>query len=265
MAFNSTNSCLKICCLLSILVQLMKRHLTFGPRDGTITAKAGDIVYVKKGGAILKLFFDEDFCMLGFFLTNDFIKGAIGEIKGKIALPNKPTHIDSQVTRISSTSVLTSYFQTMLHYFEGKEKPLKTLLELKFRELLISIISNSDNSALTHYFLELSYQDQPFLPYIMEKNYCYNLSLEEMAKMCHRSLSTFKRDFKKLYSITPGKWLLTKRLNLARNLILSTDFTIQQVCYDCGFESDSHFIRSFKNQFGFTPKQWRISKINASD
>jgi len=98
----------------------------------------------------------------------------------------------------------------------------------------------------------------------MEEQYIYNLKVEEFARLCGRSVSTFKREFKKLYNTTPGKWLLKKRLDLASNLMLNTDFTIQQICYDCGFESDSHFVRSFKNQFGNTPKQWRNSRISAS-
>jgi len=239
------------------ILHVLSGKKSWSTLDGTITAKAGDIVYVKKGGAILKQFFDEDFCMLVFFLTDDFIKGTVSEVKGKIALPNKPNRIDSQVTRISSTSVLTSYFQTMLHYFEVGEKPLKTLLELKFRELLISIISNYDNSVLAHYFLELSDQDQPSLPHIMEKNYRYNFSLEELAKMCHRSLSTFKRDFKKHYNTTPGKWLLSKRLDHAAILLHSESANITQIAFDCGFEDSSHFSRAFKEKFGESPLYYR--------
>ena len=45
--------------------------------------------------------------------------------------------------------------------------------------------------------------------------------------------------FAKIYNTTPGKWLMKKRLNLARELMFITDYTIQQICYDCGFESET--------------------------
>jgi AraC-like DNA-binding protein len=99
----------------------------------------------------------------------------------------------------------------------------------------------------------------------MEEQYIHNLKIEEFARLCGRSLSSFKREFKNTYSMTPGKWLTKKRLDLARNLLLKTNNTIQEICYDSGFESDSHFIRIFKNNFGFTPKQWRASKLKATD
>jgi len=135
-------------------------------------------------------------------------------------------------------------------------------LELKFKELLISIISNDENSGLAHYFLDVSEQDQLLLPYIMEQNYCYNLSLEELAKLCHRSLSSFKRDFKKHYNTTPGKWLLTKRLDRAAALLHDNTANITQIAFDCGFEDSSHFSRAFKNKFGESPLYYRnrISK-----
>ena len=133
-------------------------------------------------------------------------------------------------------------------------------MELKFREMLLNICTNHNNSDIKNVLYTLSQNVNGGIEQIMEEQYIYNLKVDEFARLCGKSISSFKREFKKIYLTTPGKWLLTKRLHLARNLILNTDFTIQQICYDCGFESDSHFIRSFKNQFGMTPNQWRSSK-----
>jgi len=53
----------------------------------------------------------------------------------------------------------------------------------------------------------------------MEKNYMNDLTMEEMAYYTGRSLATFKRDFKKISSLTPQKWLIRRRLEAARELI----------------------------------------------
>ena len=45
------------------------------------------------------------------------------------------------------------------------------------------------------------------------------LRLEEYAKLCHRSLSSFKREFQSHFSESPGKWLLQKRLEYASSLL----------------------------------------------
>ena len=84
----------------------------------------------------------------------------------------------------------------------------------------------------------------------------FNLKLDEYAKMCHRSLSKFKRDFFNHYNTTPGKWLLEKRLDHAAKMVLSNNSNITQVAFECGFEDVSHFSRVFKTKFGVSPSKF---------
>jgi transcriptional regulator GlxA family with amidase domain len=97
----------------------------------------------------------------------------------------------------------------------------------------------------------------------MESNFAYNLRLEEYAKLCNRSLSTFKRDFESAYKIPPGKWLLNKRLDNARKLMLDSNKPLADVVFESGFENQAHFSRVFKDKFGVSPlhfkKQQKVS------
>ena len=92
---------------------------------------------------------------------------------------------------------------------------------------------------------------------VMEENFAYNLKLEEYAQLCHMSLSTFKKTFKQYYHTTPASWLKNKKLDLAHDQVLTTDVSISHISFDCGFEDTSHFIRVFKERYGFTPLQYR--------
>lgn len=49
----------------------------------------------------------------------------------------------------------------------------------------------------------------------MEKNFMFNLSLEKFGYLTGRSVTTFKRDFSKIFDLTPQRWLTKKRLELA--------------------------------------------------
>jgi len=239
------------------IIHVLSGKKTWRTMSGTLTATSGDTVYVKKGGAYIRQFFDEEFCILGFFLTDNFIRDTVKEVKGKVPIGGNPPQKGSQLMTIGHTPVLNSYFQTVLYYFESGEKPVKALLELKFKELLVSIISNDKNAELANYFLEISDQNQPSLTNIMEQNYCYNFSLEDLAKMCHRSLSSFKRDFKKHFKTTPGKWIMGKRLERAAVLLHNEKSNVTEVAFDCGFEDSSHFSRAFKDKFGESPLYYR--------
>ena len=92
---------------------------------------------------------------------------------------------------------------------------------------------------------------------VMNDNFLYNLKVEEFAKLCGRSLSAFKRDFRKVFNTTPSKWIKLKRLEHARNLLIETDLNINQLCYDSGFINSSHFIKAFKEQYHLPPHQYR--------
>jgi AraC-like DNA-binding protein len=92
---------------------------------------------------------------------------------------------------------------------------------------------------------------------IMEANFCFNLSLGDFAKLCNRSLSTFKRDFQCVYGDPPGRWLTGKRLEYAAVLLRDPELQVTQVALQCGFEDLSHFSRAFKARFGSSPARFR--------
>lgn len=97
---------------------------------------------------------------------------------------------------------------------------------------------------------------------IMLNNFKYNLKLEEFAKLCGRSLSVFKRDFKKHFNCTPFRWLKSKRLEYAKTLLLESDLNVNQICYKCGFKNYSHFVQSFKEEFKIPPYQFKTTHLN---
>lgn len=83
------------------------------------------------------------------------------------------------------------------------------------------------------------------------------ITLTEMAERCNMCTSTFKRKFTEQHGLPPHKWQLKHRLNDAATLLQTTDLLVKQIAYECGFATPSHFIRSFKKEFGYTPETYR--------
>ena len=217
-------------------------------------------IFVRKGAFKNQQYFEEGFCVLMFFMKDEFVRKSIqDDIGNEISSLNKIDHPDF-IYRINVSESLKFLYHSFFSYLKEDKKIPQKIVELKFREMLLNICIDQNNSDVKNALYTISKNVEGTLEQVMEEQYIYNLKISDYARLCGRSTSSFKRDFEKAYHTTPGKWLLEKRLNLASNLMLGTDFTIQQICYDCGFESDSHFIRSFKNQFGSTPQQWRKSK-----
>ena len=87
----------------------------------------------------------------------------------------------------------------------------------------------------------------------MEKNFMFNMPMEKFGYLTGRSLTTFKRDFKKKFDTTPQKWLTQKRLELAHFHLTDKHKRVVDVCYEVGFENLSHFSYAFKKHFGYAP------------
>ncbi|WP_420152907.1 helix-turn-helix domain-containing protein, partial [Siphonobacter sp.] len=68
-----------------------------------------------------------------------------------------------------------------------------------------------------------------------------------------RSLATFKRDFEKIFHLSPHRWLLNKRLQDAYFLIKEKGRKPSEVYLEVGFEDLSHFSFAFKKAFGQPP------------
>ena len=90
----------------------------------------------------------------------------------------------------------------------------------------------------------------------MEKNFRCDMSMSEFARSSGRSLSTFKRDFKKMSALSPERWLTDRRLRAAFDL-LKRGRRVSDACFDVGFKNVSHFSATFKKRFGITPGQAR--------
>jgi AraC-like DNA-binding protein len=222
------------------------------------TVDAGGAVYVKKGAYVLPETSEDEHCVQVYFLPDEFIRETVMEL-GHSLPALQPATASDMVIRVNNDIGLSAFFSAMTVYFAGDEDPPAALLKLKLKELLTSILVGKSNPTLSAYLRFVATSGSPPIAAIMESNFQHNLPLTAFAKMCHRSLSSFKRDFAKLFGVPPGKWLLSKRLERAASLLHNTDLSITEIVFDCGFAELSHFSRAFKEQFGRSPSSYRQS------
>jgi len=209
-------------------------------------------VFVRKGAWVFENFIDQGFCVVLFFIPDEFIRQTLRTRSKPIAPKPEPKY--PPVMILDNSETLAAFFHSISSYFTHTNEPDKSLLELKFRELILTIADNANNNELLAYFSSVLHgSPDAALQQVMEDNYCFNLKLEEFAALCNRSLSTFKRDFQKLYHATPGEWLLEQRLNHAHRILKDHRKSVTDASFESGFESVSHFSRSFKKRFGTNP------------
>jgi AraC-like DNA-binding protein len=86
-----------------------------------------------------------------------------------------------------------------------------------------------------------------------------NVDLQQVAAVCDLSLSHFARAFRQTYGKPPYRWLIERRIDKARELLMNTRLPLSDIAVRCGFTDQSGFNRSFKRMYGITPGIWRRS------
>lgn len=146
---------------------------------------------------------------------------------------------------------IISLFESVAPFVENNSIPSPELLNLKLQEALL-IIFSLDKSIYASLFDFAAPWKIDILQFLQD-NYMYDMSLEELAGFTGRSVSTFKRDFKKISTLTPMQWLINYRLNIAHNLLQHSNKPISDICNDVGFKNLSHFSSAYKKFFGHAP------------
>ena len=91
----------------------------------------------------------------------------------------------------------------------------------------------------------------------MLSNYNQDISLEDISTHACLSPTHLFRTFKQIYNCSPHQYLIQTRLDNARHMLKSTDYTLNEIVNLVGFTCPSTFIKLFKNRFHFTPGGYR--------
>ncbi|MFV0503895.1 MAG: helix-turn-helix transcriptional regulator [Lachnospirales bacterium] len=97
---------------------------------------------------------------------------------------------------------------------------------------------------------------QKIKSYINE-NFNKPLNLETLAKEASLSQFHFIRVFTKVTGFTPHKYLIETRITAAKYLLKSSETSIKDIAFSCGFNSESSFCSAFKKSENITPSQYR--------
>lgn len=99
----------------------------------------------------------------------------------------------------------------------------------------------------------------------MHEHYHTGITARELAKMYNMSLSSFSHYFKRKTAKTYSSYLTDIRIGHVCKRLRSTEDSIAEIAFECGFQNLSNFNRLFKNKMGRTPNSYRkfFSEINA--
>lgn len=218
--------------------------------DTTFNFKAGDIFLIPRNQLATIINYPKNGLphkTVVMHLSVERLRRFYEKIDVKVAEP------EQKIFRYSNHPLLASCMASLIPYFDVDGEFPEELASLKISEAIsiLRMIDSGVDSVLANF-------DSPGkidLVNFMERNFMFNMSLEKLGYLTGRSLSTFNRDFKKLFNTTPQKWLTEKRLELAYYHLAEKKKKPTEVYLEVGFEDLSHFSFIFKKKYGFSPNQ----------
>ncbi len=140
----------------------------------------------------------------------------------------------------------------------GKAKDL--MIGLTLQEMLIRLMQSQARILLeTSYSLLSANNALAYTVQYIKKNLRSRIDLNKLADSACMSRANFFKKFKEALGTSPAQFIISERIKLAKDELKSSDLSITEVCFSCGFENLSHFIRLFKQEVGMTPKAWKMN------
>ena len=170
----------------------------------------------------------------------------------------KPSRNDFTVSNLSEHSHIALQGLEALASTMGKDRPTpsdvqiyaKGYLTLLLADLLPSLPLQTRKSTED---LEL---EQRLLLYL-DANYTKELSLDSLSREFGVSRFVLSRIFTEKFHTTFPDYVNSRRLDYARDLLLSTELSVTQIALDAGFGSSRSFFRAFQDTFHTTPGAYR--------
>lgn len=221
----------------------------------------GNVLFIRRGYYLMSESIDKAYKSLVFFFPEKLLKEFVGQ--NRELFDELATQEDgfSPVLVLESTPSFEKFTESILPYFSSKSPYLNQFLRLKLHELLLHLIEIDTSQELKILLFSLYKGQKTDLDYLINNYYLKPLSINELARLSGRSLSAFKRDFEHQFHTSPALWIKHKRLEYASFLLENSSQNVSEIAMEIGYESVSHFIKAFKEKYGFTPVSYQRAKI----
>lgn len=223
------------------------------PEKGDIVVSAGQCVFVPRNH---KLTFIKrpskgvSYKGITMAFERNFLRLYYQSLNQKLIPLNGSATKDS-VIKLPSLPNINSLFLSLLPYFDSDCKPKDEVMKLKRQEGVLALL-DIDSAFFTILFDFIDPWKIDIIDFLNE-NYMFEFTLEEIATYTGRSLATFKRDFKKISNLTPQRWIMQKRLEVAKEKLRIEGKKVADVYMEVGFKNRSHFATAYRKYFGYSP------------
>ncbi|GGA02414.1 hypothetical protein GCM10011408_24780 [Dyella caseinilytica] len=161
-------------------------------------------------------------------------------------------------------AIIGSIGQTLLPIFDKATSVNQALVDHLLQGMCAYMASTYSGSSARPDIVKgtLAPWQQRLVTQMMRERIFEGISINELAEACGLSAGALARGFKKSTGMSPHQWLLSRRVDLALELMADPDMSLAEIAFNAGFSDQSHFSRVFTQKMGVAPGAWRKSQAN---
>lgn len=191
---------------------------------------------------------------IGIFLYPSLVKDLFD-----FEVSNSDYTVDFNLKQIQVDRLLENYKESINILLDTPELVDDNIIKTKLREFILLISKSQEAPSHLDFLAALFKPNEVNFKSTIHHNLYANLSLNELATLCHLSTSSFKRKFKSVFNDSPKKYIMKKKIEKAATLLKTNNARISDVAYDVGFDSLATFNRNFTNTYGKSPSEFRLN------
>lgn len=138
----------------------------------------------------------------------------------------------------------------------SKEKDV--LADLTLKELLVRIMQTQNLKTISQTSADSGQNPLAYVIGYIKANLNEKISINSLSSKACMSKATFYRLFKRELGISPNDFILTEKINCAKQMLAKPGSKIAAISYDLGFSDANYFIRVFKKLEGITPGSYQM-------
>lgn len=166
---------------------------------------------------------------------------------------------DYNVKKVEVDRLLENYRAGIDILLDNPELVDEGIIRTKLKEFVLLVSKAQDAPSQLDFLAAIFKPNEVEFKTTIRHNLYANLSIDDLALLCHMSTSSFKRKFQEVFQESPRKYITRKKVERAAEMLKSDNTRVSHIAYDVGFDSLATFNRNFSNIYGISPSEYRLS------